>query len=196
MNDLTYRAAGYRTGSFVLILLLFAPLIAQAQDCAEEYEQAEQFYNFGQFDDSIELLNQCLQREGLSNEAMGRIYRLKGLNFIGKGLQADARNAVRALLDAFPEYSADSNADHPMLVQLVEEERQRIEAAEAASQPTTQVIEPQQRKKKNNTWLWVGLGVAAAAGAAVITVGPGGSDPDPTPPGPPVIDDPPPFPGN
>ena len=162
----------------ICIVLCLAVSTACAQDCVNVFVEAEELYNNGLFDDSINTLDSCLEIEELSDKERGRFYRLKGLNYIAKGLQEKARGAVRDLLIVVPEYKADLNQDHPMLIQLLEEIRQ----SQAVGQE-----EPPVAKKKKRTWLWVGLGVAVVASAAVIP-------PPPPPTG--GIDLPPAFPSN
>lgn len=185
-------------GLVVLLFLMPGVAFAQAQQCQAELETADESYSMGRFDQTIELLDQCLEKEGLSETERRLAYRLKGLSYIGKGLQVDAREAVRRLLELVPSYEPDPIQDPPTFVELIDEMRQEVAppppaepveeepaVTEARSAEPAEVVPPaatpavlqptKRKKKKTGRWILGGLGVAAAGGLVAVLVSGGGS---------------------
>ena len=115
--------------SVVLLFAFLSPANTHAQagaDCAEELEQANETYSRGRFDETIALLDRCLAKEEIPEEERLTAYRLKGLSYIGKGLEGDARSSVRRLLALVPNYEPDPVLDPPDFVSLVAEIKQEM----------------------------------------------------------------------
>lgn len=108
----------------LLALLAFLAVPAAAQNCDTALDDASEQYRAGYFDEAIELLTDCLERNAFDAEERRRVYRLLGLSYIGKDREQDARAAVRALLEVAPDYQPDPAVDPPPFVQLVEEMNQ------------------------------------------------------------------------
>ena len=188
------------TLAILVFLLGMAPQYAAAQQktCATLLEEAEAFYVRGGFDEAIATVDQCLVLDAVSESERRNGYRLKGLSYIGKGLEVDARESVKRLLELVPSYEPDPVMDPPNFVQMVTEMRAEIEAdaavqapaptpevevspvqEEAVTEDTPPVVTttPSRRKKKSGKkWLIGGLGVAAAGGLAYVLLSGSGSD--------------------
>ncbi|MEM1116766.1 MAG: outer membrane beta-barrel protein [Bacteroidota bacterium] len=110
--------------SLVAALLLTAlALPAAAQNCTNALDRAERSYQAGDFDATIERLTACLDAGRFSAEERRQAHRLVGLSYIGKDREADAREAVAALLEVAPNYEPDPALDPPPFVRLVSEVR-------------------------------------------------------------------------
>ncbi len=189
-------------GLVALFVMMPATGFAQAQQCQVELRAADESYSMGRFDQTIELLDQCLAKDGILESERRLVYRLKGLSFIGKGLQVDAREAIRRLLELVPSYERDPIQDPPTFVELIDEMRQEAAppppepvqeqpAVTEAQDPPPVVLQPTTRKKKKSgRWILGGLGVAAAGGLVAVLVSGGGSGGGNGP----AISEPPPLP--
>ncbi len=113
--------------ALVLGLILVPATTAQDIDCRTAFTDAEESYRNGLFDETIELLNTCLDQNAFSSEERRQAYRLIGLSYIGKDREEGAREAVRALLEVAPGYQADPVLDPPPFVALVDEMRDEYE---------------------------------------------------------------------
>jgi len=179
------------------ILLFTFSNSASAQDmlCQQELGQANAMYSTGRFDEAISRIDACLEKEGLTDMERRTAYRLKGLCFIGKGIEVDAKTSVRRLMELFPNYQPDPIQDPPDFVAMVNEVRAEINRDLAAEEtqvdevppsdeapPVTQpsddpVQEPvaevaKKKKRGSGRFLLIGAGVAAvAAGAVLLTSG-------------------------
>lgn len=109
---------------FLLLICMAAPVKqsqAQNSSCDKEITEANDLYALGQFDQTIIIVDQCLARQGIPEEERRAAYRLKGLSYIGKGLEGDAKASVRRLLDLVPNYTPDPILDPPDFVSLIDE---------------------------------------------------------------------------
>ncbi|MFK7849004.1 MAG: hypothetical protein AB8G77_27195 [Rhodothermales bacterium] len=180
----------------VIIASLASPTrsLAQEQSCEQLLTEANDLYSRGAFDETIQKLDQCLETDNLSEPQRKIAYRLKGLSFIGKGLEVDARASIKRLIELVPNYEPDPVMDPPNFVQMITEVREEINAEINQAAPPLEVVsEPEvletptatpatvtsnttKRKKKNGKkWIIGGLGVAAAGGlVAVLASGGGG----------------------
>ena len=180
-------------------IVLFIPLQSYAQErsCEEVLVEANEMYSRGAFDETIALLDLCIENSGVSDAQRKTAFRLKGLSFIGKGLEVDARESIRRLIQLVPNYEPDPVMDPPNFVQLIAEVKQEIDAELNAAGPPSEEATPvvdesavleapppatvtsgtTKRKKKGSTkWIIGGLGVVAAGGlVAVLASGGGGS---------------------
>ena len=207
------RPANLLRVCFLLAIPVLVPetALGQDQDCTNFLGEADAMYAQGDFDGTISLINRCIDDEAISESNRRIAYRLIGLSYIGKGVEGDAKEAVRQLLTLVPNYEPDPVMDPPNFVSMVAEVRQEIgvqapaepqQEAPAPAQtppaqvestpPSTQVSTPQQptttstRRKKGNgrKILLGGLGAAAAGGLVYLLVsGPSGGDAIAAPPG-------------
>ncbi len=137
---------------WMLIILLHADVrvFAQATSCSEQLNLAEQAYLQGKFDDTISFADQCLNNQAITRPERQLAFRLKGLSYIGKGLETDARDSVRELLEFAPSYAVDPVQDPPTFVQLIEEMRLEIAQKQEAA-ANTQVVNVVPQTSTNDT---------------------------------------------
>lgn len=185
-------------GVLLFSLGYIQPVSAQDMQCQEELSQANALYTVGRFDEAIERVDACLEKESLSDMERRTAYRLKGLSFIGKGVEVDAKASVRLLMELFPNYEPDPVQDPPDFVSLVNEMREEINQeladqeeptdpvqteAQEGEAPVTQtppdttpepVAQVAKKKKKGaGRFILIGAGLAAAGGAAILLTGGG-----------------------
>ena len=125
--------------ALLLALLCLAGPVA-AQTCASALDRAEEQYRSGSFDSAIAGLDRCLQGTTFTPEQRQQAFRLVGLSYIGKNREAEARDAVRALLEVAPDYRADPAIDPPPYVAMVDEVRRttpRRTLASGAARPVS-----------------------------------------------------------
>ncbi len=113
---------------------------AQERSCQELLVEANQLYTRGAFDETIVLLDQCIALPSVTEQQRRTAYRLKGLCFIGKGLEVDARESVRRLLTLVPDYEPDPAMDPPSFVTLIQEVRQELNQELTTPDPPSQAI--------------------------------------------------------
>ncbi|MDZ4698169.1 MAG: hypothetical protein SH809_00570 [Rhodothermales bacterium] len=189
-----------RTMILALALLACATTAsAQAVRCSDLLVEANQLYSRGAFDPTIALIDQCIALPDVTDGERRTAYRLKGLCFIGKGLEVDARESVRRLLNLVPDYEPDIAMDPPNFVAMIQEVRAEINTELApsaepqtqppavvqappqqpASQPATRPVVSNPRRKKSSTGKYVlaGLGAGAVGGLAFLLLK-GGGDSD------------------
>ena len=196
------RPANLLRVCFLLAIPVLVPetALGQDQDCTNFLGEADAMYAQGDFDGTISLINRCIDDETISESNRRIAYRLIGLSYIGKGVEGDAKEAVRQLLTLVPNYEPDPVMDPPNFVSMVAEVRQEIgvqapaepqqEAPAPAQTPPPAQVEstpafypgqytPQQpvsttstRRKKGNgrKILLGGLGAAAAGGLVYLLV--------------------------
>lgn len=189
---------------FLALLACATTASAQAVRCSDLLVEANQQYSRGAFDPTIALLDQCIALPDVTDAERRTAYRLKGLCFIGKGLEVDARESVRRLLTLVPDYEPDVAMDPPNFVAMIQEVRAEINteltpAAEPQAQPpavvqapppqptTRPIVTPQRRKKSSaGKFVLAGVGVGAVGGLAFLLLkgggGSGGGDPIANPP--------------
>lgn len=201
-------------GTLLLAMLaLPAPeVFGQQVNCSEELVEAQNSYDRGRFDDSINRINRCLERDTWTDEERRRAYRLMGLSYLGKDLEDDARSTVTKLLELVPNYEADPAEDPPAFVRMVEEVRAAEREAEQSpivdnpsvvEQPAVDetpvdrsppppivVQEPPRQSRGIGRWLLIGGGVVGAGILAAVLLGGGGGGEN----GPGQIPGPPPLP--
>ncbi len=131
MPTSSLRCAALRCAAVAVVLALAPAAAAQEAACRTAFDDAEATYRNGDFDETIERLQTCLNREAFSTQDQGRAHRLIGLSYIGKAQEQDARAAVRALLDLAPGYQPDPILDPPPFVALVDEMREEKQRAAA-----------------------------------------------------------------
>ena len=166
--------------------------VVQAQDdCTEQLNQAEQFYNTGRFDDAEKIIENCLANGDMDREQKLRAYRLLGLTYIAKDLEAEARDTVSKLLEMVPNYQTDPVQDPPPFRTLVDEVKQDqdMQTQQQAESEETVTEQPQQgdelenlveqredRKKQKRKWYYIAGGAVLDAAVITAVVLGGGSD--------------------
>ena len=131
--------------------------------CSERLDQAEEFYYDGDFDKTIEIVNQCLQEQSISNNDRTRAHTLLARTYLAKENIQTAKENVRIILKLEPEYQPTIEQETPKFVNLVTEvrkEQEQLAAAETAS--------------GISSWLLIGAGsIAAVAIIAIVASGSG-----------------------
>ena len=168
-------------GILILLLVLtpvgenFGTIFAQSQnECEEELKTAQKKMETGKFDEAIDLITQCLNKEGISNETKKQAYRLLGLTYIAKDYLGEARNAVGKLLDVVPNYTPDPDQDPPSFVDIVEE--QIAERAQPVKTVDTKTTAATEEKSDKSLWWWIGGGAVVALVAVIVLAAGGGDD--------------------
>ena len=115
-----------------LLAVALAPIGAAQSSCRTALADSEETYRQGEFDRTIDRLTGCLDANAFSPEERRQAYRLVGLSYIGKDREADARAAVRALLEVSPNYQPDPAIDPPPFVRMVAEERRNVRPTTAS----------------------------------------------------------------
>jgi tetratricopeptide (TPR) repeat protein len=106
----------------ISVLLSYSTTKAQVDDgCASQLREAEEFYKAGEWDKAIELIQQCLAKNNVSESERGEAYKLLGLVYIATELEKEANSAFRNLLIMVPNYKIDPVNDPPQLKQMIEE---------------------------------------------------------------------------
>ncbi len=171
--------------SLFCILDVVAPLAAQSQDkCGDILKQAESKYEEGLLDETITLVNRCLDQKGLSLEESENAYKLLGKAYHAKGLLVQSKENLKKLLELIPNWRPNPDLETPSFVNLAEEVIKEMEAqkppppktepAEPKKEAEKPVVPAQPRKKGGSTkWFLIGGG-AVAAGVAVALAGGGG----------------------
>ena len=106
--------------TFVPIPLKYSSIIAQSElKCDEQLTLAEEKYNVGNWQEAIELIEQCLNTKDVSEIERGGAYRLLGLVYIATELEKDAIDALRNFLIMVPNYKVDPERDPPQLTEII-----------------------------------------------------------------------------
>ncbi|MFC2084596.1 hypothetical protein ACFLS9_06020 [Bacteroidota bacterium] len=171
---------------FSLIILLFFTLNETAySQIRGKYEkhlaEADSLYNFGRFDQAIELLMSCLEKEDISSEEKMRTYRLLGLTYIAKDYEEEARNAIKKLLEMVPNYKSDPDQDAPKFIVLLEDEKHKEELAKEEEvkeeiKEEEPVVLPEEKEEGINWLYYAGGAVVAVVVAVVVLISGGGDD--------------------
>ncbi len=168
MTNRLNRLAACITGSLVLLLLIVPSAHGQTSSCQQELTEAEQAYTLGSFDETVRLADLCLNKAGIPEADRRLAFRLKGLSYIGKGLEVDAREAVKRLLELIPSFRADPIQDPPAFVSLIEDVRNELnargtDAPETVTQTVTQpLVNAGAQRERNRLENWYtnwGLGI-------------------------------------
>ena len=168
---------------FIPIAGKFGSINAQSiEACAEELKEAQNKYDTGRFDEVIEIVNECLSNENLSQENKRKAYRLLGLTYVAKDYLAEAKTAVSKLLDIVPNYKPDPEQDPPTYVNIISEEikeRKNVEKEKEVSIVESSAAEKKQvdstEKQSNSLWWYIGGGVVVLVAVVVLALGGGDS---------------------
>jgi hypothetical protein len=137
---------------------------ANPEDCTEKLDQAEDHYYDGEFEITINLVNQCLKQQSLSNEDQLRSYKILARTYLAKDDTILARDNIRIILKLDPAYQPTIEEETPKYVNLVSEVRAEQEQL-AASAVTAGI----------SSWWFIGAGGVAAV-AIIAIVASGGDD--------------------
>ena len=182
---------------FIPIAGKFGSINAQSiEACAEELKEAQNKYDTGRFDEVIEIVNECLSNENLSQENKRKAYRLLGLTYVAKDYLAEAKTAVSKLLDIVPNYEPDPEQDPPTYVNIISEEikerkfieKEKIVKTDESTLKGKKQVDSKD-EKSNTIWWYIGGGVLAVVAILVLALG-GGDDTTPSEndlPGPPDL---------
>ncbi len=121
--------------ALIPILDLVAPLTAQPQDkCGDILKQAENKYEEGLLDETIALVNRCLDQKGLGLEESENAYKLLGKAYYAKGLLTQSKENLKKLLELVPNWKPNRDLETPSFVQLAEEVIKEMEVGLALNQ--------------------------------------------------------------
>ena len=116
-------------------------------NCDQLLKDAENYYKDGRFEQAIELLTQCLNKDNISEDTQMATYKLLGLTYLAIDYRNDARTAISKLLDLVPNYTIDPN-DPPQLVSLIESEMEKREGAKEEIIAAEIPIQTKQKSQK------------------------------------------------
>jgi hypothetical protein len=144
----------------------FVLLADDQNSCAEKLEKAEEHYYDGEFDQTLQLVNQCLQNQSLPKVEQIRSYTILAKTYLAKNDTVRTKDNVRIILKLDPNYQPTIEEETPRYVALVEsvkkEEKHTLLAEESSG------ISP---------WWYIGAGgVAAVAIIALVASWNSGSD--------------------
>jgi len=116
-------------GIFLITPSKYFEVYPQVQDsinCDERLDEAEAEYEAGHWEESIELINNCLEKQGISETERGRAYRQLGLVYIAIELEKEANDAVKNLLIMVPNYKIDPERDPPQLRKIIDDVSEKL----------------------------------------------------------------------
>lgn len=144
------------------------------QACDKKLTQAEQSYYKGNFDETIELVKECLKDSTLVEPDRLKGYSLLARTFLAKGNKETAGEVVKKILNIDESYQPTIEQETPRYVNFVAEVRKDF---------VKQTTAPVKSSYKN--WVWIGGGSVLAITAIAIIASGGGSDEKslPKPPG-------------
>jgi len=132
--------------------------------CSERLDQAEELYYDREFDQTIKIVNQCLQQASLLKDDQIRSYTILARTYLAKEDTSLSKDNIRIILKIDPAYQPTIEQETPKYVNLVakvKKEEDLLAAAEAGI--------------GISSWLLIGAGSAAAV-AIIAIVASGGSD--------------------
>ncbi len=186
---------------FYLLLMIFNPLLAvwgqSSTLCEEQLASAEEKYYTGYFEESIDLVKQCLKEGGMSSDTKIHACKLLSLNYLAIDNPAQAELCVEKLLEMVPDYSPNAENEPRQFVELVNAVRSEMYGAKNTQEQSAQPLQLQNEspegnvKKSGNTSKWILIGAATGGVvAAIVTLamrggpddGNGGRNGNPPPP--------------
>lgn len=145
-------------------------LAAQNQVCTDALDQAEEYYYDGKFDQTIDLVKQCLKIT-TDNSVKVRAFTILLRTFIAKDNTKSAKDMVNKILDIDANYNPTLEQERPGLVNLVADVKKERKIRQRAVKL---------KKSGSNTWLWIGAGGVVVIGAVALLALGGGGDEKPT----------------
>lgn len=144
------------------------------QSCSTLIAAAETEYLNGSFQETIQLVSECLNQQGVTADEAVQAYRLLSLAYLKQNELEAAREAIVDLLGVRPTYEPDPVEDPPTYVSLVSIVRQEVHPEGLpAEQPDEERRTP--FFKRTSTWLALGGTLLAGGAVAFFTVGGGGN---------------------
>ena len=105
---------------FEICSLKYASIYAQTIDqCSQQLTSAEEEYQLGKWNESIELIEKCLTNPNFSEIEKGKAYRILSLVYIAMHSEKEAINAVKNLLIMVPNYKIQPDRDSPTLQKFI-----------------------------------------------------------------------------
>ena len=107
---------------FKICSLKYVSIYAQTTDqCSQQLISAEEEYQLGKWNESIELIEKCLAKPNLSEIEKGNAYRILSLDYIAMQSDKEADNAVKNLLIMIPDYKVQPDKDPPLLQKFIDD---------------------------------------------------------------------------
>jgi len=155
---------------FCLIPDIRSDLLASEQPttCADRLDEAEEFYYDGEFDKTIQIINQCLQQNTLPRNEQVRSYTILARTYLAKEDTIKTKDNIRIILKLDPSYQPTIEQETPKYINLVAGVRKEQDQLAAAA--TGIAMSP---------WLWIGAGSAAAVAIIAIVASGGGDNNEP-----------------
>ena len=140
-------------------------LASEKQSYKNQLELAQESYYEGEFDESIELINQCLQDSSLSWRNKIYAYTILTRSLLAKNDLENAKKSIQKILELDQTYQPTIEEETPQYVKLVSEVKKEQQQL---------VVKP--AKSGIRKWIWIGAGsVAVITLIAVISGGSGES---------------------
>jgi len=132
---------------FLTSMETLAVVLVQEQTCEELLAEAENKYFEGLLDQTIELVNVCLNQQDSTVEQREKGYKLLGKAYHAKGLLEQAKDNIRKLVELIPNWQPNPNIDTPSFARMAEEviaemERQEEQAEQEQAEQPTEPTEP------------------------------------------------------
>jgi hypothetical protein len=141
-------------------------LAGDQSDCSEKLDQAEEYYYDGEFEQTIKIVNLCLQDQSLPLDLQVRSYTILARTYLATGDTSLTKDNIRIILKLDPSYQPTIEQETPRFVNLVEEVRKEVKQVAMTNESSG-----------INKWLVIGAGgLAAAAIIAVVVSGSGNGD--------------------
>lgn len=141
------------------------------KDCEKELVIAEWNYREGSFDEAIQILLRLRYKKGCREQEKALAYKLLAKIYIAKNYLAQARLAIRKMLELDGNIVLDPGKEPPPFIYLFKEAKKVLEEEKSV----VATGKPQKKKSNFKLWPWlVGTGVAGAA--AFIVFGGGEAD--------------------
>ncbi len=162
------KGAMPRNITFIFNFILLWAIAVEGQtaktepdSCRNAVEQAQTLYYEGTFDEAIQMIRPCLEKNVSDDSLKLNAYKILTQAVQAKGNVSAAKRIARSLLEQFPDYRPTIDQEPPQFVELIEEEREK-------TLPKT--IEQKKGIKKAggwNHWYWIGAGGAAVIGTGI-----------------------------
>lgn len=162
----------------IVLSLAVPPSLFSQQDPQEaarkKIQEAEKLlFEEGNFDRSIEILEELVKQSGVGPKEMQQAYELLAANYLAKTYVVQAEEALRKLLELAPTYKPDPERYSAAFVDAVEKVRREIAKAavtQAVQKPIQKPAEtpPGEKAWYEKTWVWIAGGVVAVVVAVLI----------------------------
>lgn len=191
--QLSHTRPGRRWRSWIIAFMVIGlgvgitarPAVAQENErptCEEAIAQAESAYLNGNFQEAINQVSACLDRQDASEDQIVASNRLLSLSHLRLNELQQARAAIVNIFGVRPGYEADPVEDPPEYVSLVSIVRQEVQPevppaeGESADDGRTPFF------RRTSTWLALVGSVAVGGVVTFLTLGQGGGGGDEPPP--------------